>query len=123
MVTEARAVEGDLLDTGSLGFFGHALAHQARRSDVAAVAVLACQLFANFGFERRSADEHTIAFRRDDVRVNVQIRAEYRQAMYAQLGDFPAARYRRTQTGDLLVHESSSPARIFLLRVFDDYTL
>src|SRR5690606_34397367 len=74
-------------------------------------------------FERGSADEHTIAFRRDDVRVDVQIRAEYRQAMYAQFGDFPAGRYCTTQTGDFLVHDSSLPARLFLLGFFHDHTL
>src|SRR5690606_19683150 len=123
MVTEARTVEGDLFDTGSLGFLGHALAYQTSGGNVGAVSVLAREFFANLGLKRGSADEHTIAFRRDDVRVNVLIRAEYRQAMYAQFGDFPTGRYRTTQTGDFLVHDSSLPARLFLLGFFHDDTL
>src|SRR5690606_1943996 len=35
-------------------------------------------------------------------------------------GDFPASRNRTTQTGDFLVHNSSLPARLFLLGFFDD---
>src|SRR5690606_9806994 len=53
---------------------------------------------------------------------DVQVRAEHRQAMYAQLGDLPAGRYRTTQTSLLLVHDSSLPA-LFLLGLFDDDTL
>src|SRR5690606_12991086 len=72
------------------------------------------------GLERGSADEHAIAFRRNDVCVNVQIRAVNREAMNSQLADFPAGRNSTTQTGDFLVHNSSLPARLFLLGFFDD---
>src|SRR5690606_29494121 len=51
---------------------------------------------------------------------NMQIRAVNREAMYTQLGDFPAGRNCTTQTGDFLVHNSSLPARLFLLGFFDD---
>src|SRR3546814_6232643 len=40
--------------------------------------------------------------------------------MYTQLGDFPTSRNSTTQTGDFLVHNSSLPARLFLLGFFDD---
>src|SRR5690606_34042693 len=98
MITEARTIKSNQLDTGSFCFFGDALADQASCSDVTAVDILAGEFFAHFGLERGSADEHTIAFRRNNVCVNVQIRAVNREAMYTQLGDFPTSRNSTTQT-------------------------
>src|SRR3546814_21020459 len=40
--------------------------------------------------------------------------------MNSQLADFPTGLYCTTQTGDFLVHNSSLPARLFLLGFFDD---
>src|SRR5690606_19404498 len=97
MITEARTIKGNQLDTGSFCFFGYALTDQASCSDVTAVDVFAGELFAHFGLERRSADEHTIAFRRDNICVNMQIRAVNREAMYTQLRDFPTSRNCTTQ--------------------------
>src|SRR5690606_7406436 len=59
MITEARAIECNRLDACSFGLFSHALANQSSRSNVAAVA----QILADVGFERGSADQHTVAFR------------------------------------------------------------
>src|SRR5690606_26814413 len=120
MITEARTIKGNQFDTGSFGFFSDALADNASSGNIATVDALASELFAHFRFKRGSADEHTIAFRRNDVCVNVQIRAENREAMNSQLVDFPARRYCTTHTGDFLVHNSSLPARLFLLGFFDD---
>src|SRR5690606_37128349 len=116
----ARAIESDQFDTGGLGLFGNALAHQRGSGGVAALAALAGQLRTHFGFQRRSADQHAIAFRRNDVGVDVQVRAENREAMNAQLGDLPAGRNRTTQTGNFFVHDSSLRAPLFLLGLFDD---
>src|SRR5690606_17143069 len=91
VITEARAVESDRLDTGSLGLFGHALANQTCGSDVAAGVLLACQFLTHFGFQRGSADQHTVAFRRNDACVDVRVGPVYRKAMNAQFGDFPAS--------------------------------
>src|SRR5690606_26716403 len=112
--------KGYQLDAGGFCFFGYALADQAGGGNIATVDLLAGQVFAHFGLERGSADEHTIAFRRNDVRVDVQIRAVNREAMNSQLADFPTGRNCTTQTGDSLVHNSSLPARLFLLGFFDD---
>src|SRR5690606_16289687 len=120
MITEARTIKCNQLDTGSLCFFGDALADQAGGGNVATTDFLTGELFAHFGLERGSADEHAIAFRRNDVRVDVQIRAVDREAMNSQLADFPTGRNRTTQTGDSLVHNSSLPARLFLLGFFVD---
>src|SRR5690606_30649910 len=79
MITEARTVEGDGFNTSRFRLLGDTLANNAGCSDSAAIG----QLFANFGLERGSADEHAIAFWRNDVGVNVQIRAVNRQTMYA----------------------------------------
>src|SRR5690606_32202695 len=54
MVTETRTVECDLLDAGSLGLLGHALANQTSGGNVGPADFLACQLFAHFGLQRGS---------------------------------------------------------------------
>src|SRR5690554_2565786 len=120
VITEARTVEGDLLDAGCLGLFGHALADQPGSSNVAAGAFLVCQLFAHFGFQRGSADQHPVAFRRNDACVDMRVRPVHRQAMYAQFGDLPAGCDRTTQTGDFFVHDSSLPVRLLLLGFFEN---
>src|SRR3546814_12884547 len=93
MVTEARTIKCNQLDAGGFCFFGYALADQAGGGNIATVDLLAGQVFAHFGLERGSADEHTIAFRRNNVRVDVQIRAVNREAMNSKLADFPTGRY------------------------------
>src|SRR3546814_842941 len=123
MITEARTVKSNQFDTSGFGLFGYALANQAGGGSVAAIGVLACKLFANFGLQRRGADEHTIAFRRNNVCVDVQIRAENTEAMHTQFADFPTGRCCTTQTGGFLVHDSSLPARLFLLGFFKDDAL
>src|SRR5690606_35070971 len=120
VITETRTVKSDLLDTGSLGLLGHALANQAGGGNIGPRSLLACQFLAHFGLQRGSAEEHTIAFRRNDACVNVRVRPVNRQAMYAQFGDFPASGDRTTQTGCFLVHNSSLPARLLLLGFFED---
>src|SRR5690606_35293898 len=123
MVTKARAIESHLLDAGRLGLFGNALAHQRRSGSVVALAGLTSQLRTHFGFQRGSADQHAIAFRRNNVGVDVQVRAEDREAMNAQLGNLPTGRNRTTQTGNFFVHDSSLRAPLFLLGFFDDDAL
>src|SRR5690606_11739105 len=59
-----------------------------------------------------------IAFWRDNVGVDVLIRTENREAVYAQFGDFPTSRSSTTHTGLFLVHNSSLPVRLFLLGFF-----
>src|SRR5690606_37059484 len=121
MVTEARTVEGDEFDAGSLGLLGHALADQAGGGSVAAVGLLAGEFLADFGLERRGADEHAVAFRRNDIGVDVQIRAMHRQAMHAQFVNLAAGSRGTTQTGNFLVHDSSLPACLLLLGFFQDH--
>src|SRR5690606_24843131 len=120
VITETRTVKSDLLDTGSLGLLGHALANQAGGGNIGPRCLLACQFLAHFGLQRRSAEEHTIAFRRNDACVDVRVRPVNRKAMYAQFGDLPASGNRTTQTGCFLVHNSSLPARLLLLGFFED---
>src|SRR5690606_2617845 len=120
VITETRTVKCDLLDTGSLGLLGHALANQAGGGNIGPRCLLACQFLAHFGLQRRSAEEHTIAFRRNDACVDVRVRPVNRKAMYAQFGDLPASGNRTTQTGCFLVHNSSLPARLLLLGFFED---
>src|SRR5690606_17837428 len=74
VITETRTVKRDLLDTGSLGLFGHTLANQAGCGNVCPRSLLTCQFLAHFGLQRGSAEEHTIAFRRNDACVNVRVR-------------------------------------------------
>src|SRR5690606_25910763 len=123
VITEARTVECDRLDAGSLGLFGHALANHGGGGSIAAGGLLVRRLAAHFWLQRGSAEEHTIAFRRNDACVNVRVRPMHRQAMYAQFGDLPTGRDRTTQTGNFLVHNSSLPARLLLLGFFEDDAL
>src|SRR5690606_29519935 len=120
MITKARTIKGNQLYTSGFCFFGYALTDQTSGGNVTTVGAIAGEFFAYFGLERGSANEHTIAFRRNDVRVYVQVRAENREAVNTQLADFPTGRHCPTQTGDSLVHNSSLPARLFLLGFFDD---
>src|SRR5690606_18789581 len=99
MVTEARAVESNRLDTRGLRLFGDALANEAGGRHVAANG----QFFANLGLGSGSTDQNAVAFGRDDARVNMRIRAVHRQAVYAQLGDLAASSHCTTHTGLFLV--------------------
>src|SRR5437867_1310441 len=105
VIFESRAVERDRLDAGCLGLRRNALADYGRRSAVATV----LQILAHFGLKRRSADEHPVSRRRDDLRVNMVARPAHDEAMRALLGDAQPGLAAAAGTSVLLVHDSTFP--------------
>src|SRR5258708_4350811 len=83
MEPETGAVESHRLDAQAPGFFGDTLAHELRGSLVAA----GLAFLAHIGLERRRAGEHLVAFGRDDLRVDMAIRAADHQPRRTLLGN------------------------------------
>src|SRR5262245_31493081 len=77
------AIARHALDAQRPRLLGDALADHLRGSLVAAV----LEVLAHVGFRRRRAGQHTIAVRRDDLRVDVAVAAVDHQARCALLGD------------------------------------
>src|SRR5699024_299224 len=119
--TEARAVECDCLDARLACFLGHTLADDAGSSNVAGTGALVGQGFADFGLERGSADEHAVAFRRNDGCVNVLIGAEHRKPVHTLRGNLAAGSRSTTQAGLFVVHDTSLPVRLLLLGLFENH--
>ena len=84
MELEAGAIEGNLLDAGSLRTLGDELADRFRGRLVAAVR----DFLAQAGLQRRSRSQYFSAARRDDLGVDVAVRAIDTQAHSLELGDF-----------------------------------
>src|SRR5438309_1429812 len=100
VIAEARAIERDRLDAERLRAFRNALADRHRRRLVAAVR----NNLAHLGLERRSARQHLVARWRDDLRVDVAIRAAHDQARRTLLGDPQSRLARAADAGFYLVH-------------------
>src|SRR5205085_9111682 len=83
MEPEPGAVERDGLDAEGLRLLGDALADDRGGGGVAAV----LDVLANVGLERRRAGQHLVASRRDDLRVDVAVRAAHRETDGTLLGD------------------------------------
>src|SRR5688572_30698996 len=81
VIPEARAVEGDLLDAGLLCACGDFLAGRGR--DVARALQRAAQVLV----QRRRARDYSVAFRRNDLRVDVLRRAVHAQPVDAEQRD------------------------------------
>src|SRR5512139_3405143 len=75
VVAESRPVERDGLDAERLRLLGNAPADDRGRGLVAAVR----DVLAHVGFECRRAGEHLVSRRRDDLRVDVAVRASDHQ--------------------------------------------
>src|SRR5690606_32117963 len=95
VIAKTGTIERHLLDASGTGLLGDALANQGSRGDVATASGLGGELLTHLGFQGGSADQYTVAFRSDDVCVNVLIRAENAQPMNALFRDL-AARGQRT---------------------------
>src|SRR4051812_21288989 len=83
MEPEPGAIERDGLDAEGLRLLGDALAHDRSRRLVAAV----LEVLAHVGLEGRRTGQHLVAGRRDDLRVDVAVRAAHREADGTLLGD------------------------------------
>src|SRR5690349_12600979 len=102
MKAKARTVERDGFDTRRLRALRDALADHRRSRLVAAV----LQILAHVGFERRRADDHLVAGRSDDLRIDVAVRAADDEARGALLGNADARLSRAANSSFLLVHQS-----------------
>src|SRR5690349_13016473 len=83
MEPESGTVECDGLDADRIRRLGDALADDHRGCLVAAI----LQILAHIRLERRCAREHLVARRRDELRVDVAVRAADRQPRRTLLGD------------------------------------
>src|SRR5260221_7942873 len=120
MEPESGTVERDRLDAQTLCLFGDALAHLLGGSLVAA----GLAVFAHVGLERRRAGKHLVAFGRDDLRVDVAIRAADHQPRRTLLGNAHPGFAGAAATSLFLVHTSSSKSEnLLLLGLFDHNAL
>src|SRR6267142_565709 len=95
VVAVARPVERDILDAFLFRLGGDALADHLRRLAVRAVLELRAHLLLDGG----GGGEHLVAGGGRDLRVDVQIRAVYRQAHRADLADLEPCLARAAQSG------------------------
>src|SRR5690606_21972121 len=100
VVAVTRAVESDLLDTGSLGALGDDLADLG--SGVAVLAVL--QTFLDLGLGGIGRSQHLGAIGSEDLRVQMLAGTQNRQARHTEGTDVCTGRLGATQTGNVLVH-------------------
>src|SRR5699024_6373451 len=109
------------LDARLACFLGLTLADDVGSSNVAGTGALVGQGFADFGLKRGSADEHAVAFRRNDGCVYVLIGAEHRKPVHALRGNLAAGSRSTTQAGLFVVHDTSLPVRLLLLGLFENH--
>src|SRR5215204_6348023 len=111
MEPETRAVERDRLDAERLRLLGDALPDDRRGVLVAAVR----EVLAQVGLERRGAREHLVAGRRDDLRVDVLVRAVDDESRRALLADADPRFPRAAHAGFLLAFAHIAPRPYFFL--------
>src|SRR5687767_9973817 len=103
MEQETRTIERDLLDARSLRLLGNGAADGGCRGLVAGRLQIALHRFLR---GRRGRDD-AITFRRDDLRVEVLVRAVHRQARHGEELDVRTRLLGATQTLFVLLHDAS----------------
>src|SRR5579862_219731 len=98
MEAEARAIERDRFDAERFRPLCDALADDRRGAACAAV----LQLLAHVGFRRRCAREHLVARWRDELCINVRVRAAHGKPRRALLGDAKPRLARAAESSFLL---------------------
>src|SRR5690606_7377883 len=100
VVAVTGAIEGDLLDTCSLGLLGDRLADLY--GGIGVLAVL--QAFHHVGLHGRGGSQDLRTIRGEYLGVQMLAGAQHRQARHAELADVRTGRLGATQAGDVLVH-------------------
>src|SRR5579864_6248595 len=101
--TKPGAIERDFLDPERLRALGDAFADHRRGSLVGAVP----EILAHVGLDGRCAGEHLVASRRDDLRVDMRIRAADDEAHRALLGDAQPRLSRAADSSFPFIHRIS----------------
>src|SRR5690606_9287619 len=102
------AVERHAVDPRGERLLRDALADQRSGADGGAAARLAGELVAQLLLERGCAQQHALPGLVDDARVDVRVRAVYREPTRTQLADLEPGLARPTQARMILVHRSDS---------------
>src|SRR5438552_3424582 len=111
VILESRPVERDRVDAQRFRLLGDTFADDRCRRLVAAV----LEVLPDVALDGGCAGENTVAFRRDDLRVDVAIRPADHQPGRTLLGDAQARLARAAYAGVFLVHGLISPAYFFLV--------